>query len=83
MQKGYSSCYFKIFITFISDQKPQTDHKSYRKIPVIINGFVQFSDKLLAGVLLRGAYVRGGGIINEITVKNIRNRQTTRRTHFT
>lgn len=82
MQKGYSSCYFKIFITFISDQKLQTDYKSYRKIPVIINGFVQFSDKLLAGVLLRGAYVRGG-IINEITVKNIRNRQTTRPTHFT
>jgi len=82
MQKGYSFCYFKISITFISDQKLQTDYKSYRKIPVIINGFVQFSDKLWAGILLKGAYVQAG-IINEITVKNIRNRQTTRRTNFT
>lgn len=82
MQKGYSSCYFKISIAFISDQNLQTDYKSYRKVPVIINGFVQFTDKLRAGILLRGAYVRGG-LINEKTVKNIRNRQTTRRTDFT
>lgn len=60
MQKGYSSCYFKLSITFISDQKLQTDYKSYRKIPVKIHGFVQFSNKLQAGILLRGAYVRGG-----------------------
>lgn len=60
MQKGYSSCYFKIFITFISDQKLQTDYKSYRKIPVIINGFVQFSDKLLAKGFTQRSLCPGG-----------------------